>query len=83
MATLMSASELHQRLETGRRTVLLDVRWILGRTDGHLEYLAPIFRAPFSWTCPQSWPTTHRPGWAATRCQPRTAFGSRLESGGD
>ncbi|MEV4950480.1 sulfurtransferase [Paenarthrobacter nitroguajacolicus] len=39
MATLMSASELHQRLETGRRTVLLDVRWILGRTDGHLEYL--------------------------------------------
>ncbi|NWL32460.1 sulfurtransferase [Paenarthrobacter nitroguajacolicus] len=39
MATLMSASELHQRLETGRRTVLLDVRWVLGRTDGHLEYL--------------------------------------------
>ncbi|YCK83583.1 sulfurtransferase [Arthrobacter sp. D3-18] len=39
MATLISASELHQRLETGQRTVLLDVRWVLGRTDGHLEYL--------------------------------------------
>jgi thiosulfate/3-mercaptopyruvate sulfurtransferase len=40
MATLMSASELKERLETGRRTVLLDVRWVLGRTDGHNEYLA-------------------------------------------
>ncbi|MFW0774653.1 sulfurtransferase [Paenarthrobacter nitroguajacolicus] len=40
MATLISASELHQQLETGQRTVLLDVRWVLGRTDGHLEYLS-------------------------------------------
>ena len=38
MATLMSASALGQRLETGERTVLLDVRWVLGRTDGHAEY---------------------------------------------
>lgn len=38
MATLMSASALHQRLETGERTVVLDVRWVLGRTDGHSEY---------------------------------------------
>ncbi|MDR6988913.1 3-mercaptopyruvate sulfurtransferase SseA [Paenarthrobacter nitroguajacolicus] len=40
MATLISASELRGRLEAGRRTVLLDVRWVLGRTDGHSEYLA-------------------------------------------
>lgn len=39
MATLISASALHQRLETGERTILLDVRWVLGRTDGHLDYL--------------------------------------------
>ncbi|PRB44268.1 sulfurtransferase [Arthrobacter sp. MYb23] len=38
MATLISASELHARLESGKRTVLLDVRWVLGRTDGHVEY---------------------------------------------
>jgi thiosulfate/3-mercaptopyruvate sulfurtransferase len=40
MATLISASALHQRLDTGKRTVLLDVRWVLGRTDGHSEYQA-------------------------------------------
>ncbi|MGR0159561.1 sulfurtransferase [Paenarthrobacter nitroguajacolicus] len=40
MATLISATELHQRLKAGRRTVVLDVRWVLGRTDGNLEYLA-------------------------------------------
>ena len=40
MATLMSVPQLHQRLESGERTVLLDVRWVLGRTDGHEEYLA-------------------------------------------
>ncbi|MGJ3188709.1 sulfurtransferase [Paenarthrobacter sp. FR1] len=40
MATLMTASELRQRVESGERTVLLDVRWVLGRTDGHSEYLA-------------------------------------------
>ncbi|MFF2842377.1 sulfurtransferase [Paenarthrobacter sp. NPDC057981] len=39
MATLMTVPELHQRLESGERTVLLDVRWILGRTDGHANYL--------------------------------------------
>ncbi|MFC8038583.1 sulfurtransferase [Paenarthrobacter sp. NPDC057355] len=40
MATLMTVPELHQRLETGERTVLLDVRWVLGRDDGHGNYLA-------------------------------------------
>ncbi|NHW45744.1 sulfurtransferase [Paenarthrobacter sp. MSM-2-10-13] len=40
MATLISASELHARLESGKRTALLDVRWVLGRTDGHDEYTA-------------------------------------------
>ncbi|WP_081733235.1 sulfurtransferase [Paenarthrobacter nicotinovorans] len=46
MATLISAPELrdrlgsHDRLGSGLRTVLLDVRWVLGRTDGHSEYLA-------------------------------------------
>ncbi|MGO4251973.1 sulfurtransferase [Paenarthrobacter sp. TAF1] len=39
MATLMTATELHRRLESGERTVLLDVRWVLGRTDGHANYL--------------------------------------------
>ncbi|GGJ08024.1 sulfurtransferase [Paenarthrobacter histidinolovorans] len=39
MATLMTAPELHQRLEAGERTILLDVRWVLGRTDGHAGYL--------------------------------------------
>ncbi|MFJ6536312.1 sulfurtransferase [Paenarthrobacter sp. NPDC091711] len=38
MATLISASELHARIESGKRTVLLDVRWVLGRSDGHAEY---------------------------------------------
>ncbi|MGO4143644.1 sulfurtransferase [Paenarthrobacter sp. YAF11_1] len=40
MATLISAPELRNRLDSGERTVLLDVRWVLGRTDGHSEYLA-------------------------------------------
>ena len=74
MATLMSASELHARLESGKRTVLLDVRWVLGRTDGHVEYLAPTFRARCSWTSPQSWLTTHSPGRAAILCQASERF---------
>lgn len=40
MATLMDVSEVHRRRTTGERTVLLDVRWVLGRTDGNSEYLA-------------------------------------------
>ncbi|NQD88688.1 sulfurtransferase [Paenarthrobacter sp. CM16] len=40
MATLISVPELRNRLDSGERTVLLDVRWVLGRTDGHSEYLA-------------------------------------------
>ncbi len=40
MSTLISAPELRHRLDSGERTVLLDVRWVLGRTDGHSEYLA-------------------------------------------
>ncbi|MEV7604724.1 sulfurtransferase [Paenarthrobacter sp. NPDC089322] len=40
MATLMDAAELHRRLEAGERTVILDVRWVLGRTDGRDQYLA-------------------------------------------
>ncbi|MET3903702.1 sulfurtransferase [Paenarthrobacter sp. 4246] len=40
MSTLMSPPELRNRLDSGERTVLLDVRWVLGRTDGHSEYLA-------------------------------------------
>ncbi|UKA48452.1 sulfurtransferase [Arthrobacter sp. FW305-123] len=39
MAALISASALYQRLQRGERTVLLDVRWVLGRSDGHSEYL--------------------------------------------
>ena len=40
MTTLMDAAEVHRRLAAGERTVLLDVRWVLGRADGHDEYLA-------------------------------------------
>ncbi|WP_159707432.1 sulfurtransferase [Arthrobacter sp. 18067] len=40
MSTLISSSQLHERFQSGERTVLLDVRWVLGRTDGHSEYLA-------------------------------------------
>ncbi|MFJ5955032.1 sulfurtransferase [Paenarthrobacter sp. NPDC092416] len=40
MATIMGATELQNRLTAGERTVLLDVRWVLGRTDGHSEYVA-------------------------------------------
>lgn len=39
MAILMDAAEVHDRLAAGERLVLLDVRWVLGRTDGHEEYL--------------------------------------------
>ncbi|MFJ4207234.1 sulfurtransferase [Paenarthrobacter sp. NPDC089675] len=40
MAILLDATELQRRIAAGERTVLLDVRWVLGRTDGHDEYLA-------------------------------------------
>ncbi|MFJ4026587.1 sulfurtransferase [Paenarthrobacter sp. NPDC089989] len=40
MAILIDAAGLQRRLEAGERTVLLDVRWVLGRTDGHSEYVA-------------------------------------------
>ncbi|MFJ4168563.1 sulfurtransferase [Paenarthrobacter sp. NPDC089714] len=40
MAILIDAAGLQHRLEAGERTVLLDVRWVLGRTDGHSEYVA-------------------------------------------
>ncbi|MFI2563274.1 sulfurtransferase [Paenarthrobacter sp. NPDC018779] len=40
MAILIDAAGLQRRLDAGERTVLLDVRWVLGRTDGHSEYVA-------------------------------------------
>jgi thiosulfate/3-mercaptopyruvate sulfurtransferase len=40
MAILMDAAEVNRRLAAGERLVLLDVRWVLGRTDGHEEYLS-------------------------------------------
>lgn len=39
MTILMDASEVHRRLAAGVRTILLDVRWVLGRTDGRSRYL--------------------------------------------
>lgn len=36
---LITAAELRGVLESGRPTVLLDVRWALGRTDGEDDYL--------------------------------------------
>ena len=37
---LITASELHGVLDSGRPVHLLDVRWALGRDDGHERYLA-------------------------------------------
>lgn len=40
MAVLMNAATLNERLAAGTRTVLLDVRWVLGDPHGHGHYLA-------------------------------------------
>lgn len=40
MATLMDVATLAERIESGERTVLLDVRWVLGDPHGHEHYLA-------------------------------------------
>lgn len=40
MNPLMDVTTLHARLNQGRRTVLLDVRWALGDPHGHAHYLA-------------------------------------------
>ncbi|CAI3800880.1 sulfurtransferase [Pseudarthrobacter sp. MM222] len=39
MQTLMDAASLKERLDCGRRTVLLDVRWALGDPHGREHYL--------------------------------------------
>jgi thiosulfate/3-mercaptopyruvate sulfurtransferase len=39
-AVLIEAEELAELLAGGDAPVLLDVRWALGRTDGHAQYLA-------------------------------------------
>ena len=38
MSVLMSVENLHERMTTGTRTVLLDVRWALGDPHGHQHY---------------------------------------------
>lgn len=40
MKPLMDVAALQARLGAGRRTVLLDVRWVLGDPHGHEHYLA-------------------------------------------
>lgn len=40
MTVLMSVAELNDRMNSGARTVLLDVRWALGDPCGHEHYLA-------------------------------------------
>lgn len=40
MQTLMDVESLKERLDSGRRTVLLDVRWALGDPHGRDHYLA-------------------------------------------
>lgn len=40
MQTLMDVDSLKERLDSGRRTVLLDVRWALGDPHGRDHYLA-------------------------------------------
>ncbi|HEV7166515.1 MAG TPA: sulfurtransferase [Micrococcaceae bacterium] len=39
METLMNVQTLQHRIDSGARTVLLDVRWKLGDTHGHEHYL--------------------------------------------
>jgi thiosulfate/3-mercaptopyruvate sulfurtransferase len=40
MQTIMDVAELKDRMDSGRRTVLLDVRWALGDPHGREQYLA-------------------------------------------
>lgn len=40
MTVLMSVAQVHERLASAQRTVLLDVRWKLGDPHGHEHYLA-------------------------------------------
>lgn len=40
MNVLMSVASLNERLAAGQRTVILDVRWVLGDPHGHEQYLA-------------------------------------------
>lgn len=40
MSVLITIAQLQDRLESGQRTVLLDVRWVLGDPHGHEHYLA-------------------------------------------
>ncbi|OFI39779.1 thiosulfate sulfurtransferase [Arthrobacter sp. SW1] len=40
MGTLMDVATLKERMDSGARTVLLDVRWVLGDPHGHEHYLA-------------------------------------------
>jgi len=40
MKTLMDVPTLRERMTSGQRTVVLDVRWALGDQDGHRHYLA-------------------------------------------
>lgn len=40
MQVLMGPGDLAERMAAGQRTVLLDVRWALGQTTGHRDYLA-------------------------------------------
>lgn len=40
METLMTVAELNERMDSGARTVLLDVRWVLGDPHGRSHYLA-------------------------------------------
>lgn len=39
MSVLISVADLNDRLTAGKRTVLLDVRWVLGDPHGHDHYL--------------------------------------------
>ncbi|ALV45941.1 thiosulfate sulfurtransferase [Arthrobacter alpinus] len=40
MSILMNVAQLQERTSAGKRTVLLDVRWVLGDPHGHDHYLA-------------------------------------------
>jgi 3-mercaptopyruvate sulfurtransferase SseA len=38
MATLIDVAALKDRMDAGKRTVLLDVRWVLGDPHGHSHF---------------------------------------------
>jgi 3-mercaptopyruvate sulfurtransferase SseA len=83
MKPLLDVAALQARLGAGRRTVLLDVRWVLGDPHGHEHYLAghlpgAVFVDLASElsdpAVPDPWPPAARAGWTT----PKRSLGTGL-----